>query len=124
MTSSRRGFIAGLLALLPFAKIANAGSGNVATIRLFNGSALPGNGIVSPSITANTVFPAINSAGYLDFKGIPGTTTAVSVLDFAAATPLAAITTTFPLSRKPKVFSFYQTTDAGTGATTTVLVQV
>jgi hypothetical protein len=124
MTSSRRGFLAGLLALIPFAKFAHAGSGKTATIRLFNGSAIPGNGIVSPSITANTVFPAINSAGYLDFKGIPGTTTAVSVLDFLNVEPLPAIITTFPTNGKPKVFSFYQTIDPVTALAKTVLVQV
>jgi hypothetical protein len=124
MTSSRRGFLAGLLALLPFAKMAKAGSANTARIRIFNGSGLPGNGIVSPSITANTVFPAINAGSYLEFKGIPGSTTAVSVLDLLNVTPTPAIITTFPINGKPKTYSFYISTDPGTGVPSTVVVQV
>ena len=124
MTIPRRGFLAGLLAFFGLAKVANAGSAKTATIRLFNGAGIPGNGIVAQSITANTVFPQINSASYLDFKGVPGSVTAVSALDFLNVTPLPAIITTFPTNGKPKVFSFYQTIDPATALATTVLVQV
>ena len=124
MTNSRRGFLATLLALLPFARSAQAGGPTRGTIRLFNGNGTAGAGIVGTSITSAAQYLQINAGGFLDFQGIPYTATAVSALRFEDGTLLPAIFTTFPLPGQIKTYSFYQVTDPNTALTTTVLVAV
>jgi hypothetical protein len=124
MSISRRGFLAGLLALLPFAKTAQAGRTPKSTIRIFNGNGTAGFGIVAPSITSTAQYLPINSGTGLSFTGVPGTATAVSCLRFEDGTIVPAIVTQYPLPGQTKTFSFFQVTDPNTALTTTVLVQV
>ena len=124
MTSSRRGFLASLLALLPLARSAKAGSVGTGTIRVFNGAPLVGGACVAPSITSLAQFVAVNPGTFVDYKGVPGSITAVSVLSFENGSIQPAIPTTYPAKGKIRTFSFYFTTDPATGVKTTVLIPV
>lgn len=110
MKNSRRGFLASLVALVPFAGIAQARSrsGGTSTVRIFNAALFPSAGLVQTSIATNSSngFRIINSATFLDFTGTPGSTTSVSVIDPNTGLPGTVVTTTFPARGQVKQFIF------------------
>lgn len=124
MTSSRRGFLASLLALLPLAKTVQAGGVGTGTIRVFNGAPLVGGACVAPSITNLAQFVAVNSGTFVDYRGVPGTATAVSVIDFQTGAIRPALLTAYPARGQIRTFSFFFTTDPATGIKTTFLIPV
>jgi hypothetical protein len=112
MKNSRRGFLASLLALLPLARSAQAGSKGTSTIRVFNAAPFPAQASVATSIVNPPPFAdtatvkTVNPGAFVDFTGPAGSVTAVSVVDNNTNTWAQAAITTFPKKGQVKQFNF------------------